>query len=110
MDDQGLMNPDLAPVPEDKRTWSKWNLAALWVGMSVCIPTYMLAAALTGVGMNWWQSVLTVMVANLIVLVPMILNGHGGTKYGVPFPVLVRSSFGTECRINTSFQCALRAC
>ena len=110
MDDQGLMNPDLAPVPEEKRTWSKWNLAALWVGMSVCIPTYMLAAALTGVGMNLWQAVLTVMVANLIVLVPMILNGHGGTKYGVPFPVLVRSSFGTFGAHVPSIARSLVAC
>ena len=95
MDADGLSNRDLAPVPEEERTWSLWHIAALWVGMSVCIPTYMLAAGMIKVGMNWWQAVLTVLLANLIVLVPMILNGHGGTKYGVPFPVLVRSSFGT---------------
>ena len=94
-DDRLLTNPDLAPVTEERRTWSKWHLAALWIGMSVCIPTYMLAAGMIKAGMNWWQAVLTVMLGNLIVLVPMILNGHGGTKYGVPFPVLVRSSFGT---------------
>jgi NCS1 family nucleobase:cation symporter-1 len=90
-----LINPDIAPTPPEGRTWSKWHIAALWVGMSVCIPTYMLAAGMIKVGMNWWQAVLTILAANLIVLVPMILNGHGGTKYGVPFPVLVRSSFGT---------------
>jgi NCS1 family nucleobase:cation symporter-1 len=95
MNDSPLVNADLAPVPESERTWSKWHIAALWVGMSVCIPTYMLAAGLIAVGMNWWQAVLTVMLGNVIVLVPMILNGHGGTKYGIPFPVLVRSSFGT---------------
>lgn len=90
-----LSNPDLAPVPRDERNWSMWNIAALWIGMSVCIPTYMLAAGMISQGMNWWQAVLTVMLGNVIVLVPMVLNGHGGTKYGVPFPVLVRSSFGT---------------
>ncbi|HAC08521.1 MAG TPA: nitrate reductase [Phycisphaerales bacterium] len=95
MSDQRLTNADLAPVPESGRTWSKWHLAALWIGMSVCIPTYMLAAGMIKAGMNWWQAVLTVMLGNLIVTVPMILNGHGGTKYGIPFPVLVRSSFGT---------------
>ncbi|MDA0296492.1 MAG: cytosine permease, partial [Planctomycetota bacterium] len=95
MSDSTLTNSDLAPVPESGRTWSKWHLAALWIGMSVCIPTYMLAAGMIKAGMNWWQAVITVMLGNLIVLVPMILNGHGGTKYGVPFPVLVRSSFGT---------------
>ncbi|HHN78666.1 MAG TPA: nitrate reductase, partial [Phycisphaerales bacterium] len=90
-----LINPDLAPVPPEKRDWSAWNIAALWIGMAVCIPTYMLAAGLIGQGMNWWQAVLTVMLGNVIVLIPMILNGHGGTKYGVPFPVLARASFGT---------------
>lgn len=90
-----LTNEDLAPTPMDKRTWSAWNIAALWIGMAVCIPTYMLAAGMIGQGMNWWQAVLTVMLGNLIVLVPMVLNGHGGTKYGVPFPVLARASFGT---------------
>ncbi len=89
-----LSNPDLAPVSPDERTWSAWNIAALWIGMSVCIPTYMLAAGMIKQGMNWWQAVLTVMVGNAIVLIPMLLNGHGGTKYGVPFPVLVRSTFG----------------
>lgn len=90
-----LSNPDLAPVPPDQRAWSRWNIAALWIGMAVCIPTYMLAAGMIKQGMSWWQAILTVMLGNLIVLVPMILNGHGGTKYGVPFPVLVRASFGT---------------
>ena len=90
-----LINPDIAPTPPEGRTWSKWHLAALWIGMSVCIPTYMLAASMIDVGMSWWQSVLTVLLGNLIVLVPMILMGHAGTKYGIPFPVLARASFGT---------------
>ena len=90
-----LINPDIAPTPPEGRTWSKWHLAALWIGMSVCIPTYMLAASMIEVGMTWWQSVLTVLLGNLIVLVPMILMGHAGTKYGIPFPVLARASFGT---------------
>ncbi|MDP7070700.1 MAG: NCS1 family nucleobase:cation symporter-1 [Phycisphaerales bacterium] len=90
-----LSNADLAPVPADQRTWSRWNIAALWIGMAVCIPTYMLAAGMIAVGMTWWQAVLTVLLGNLIVLIPMIANGHGGTKYGVPFPVLARASFGT---------------
>lgn len=90
-----LINEDLAPVPADQRKWSMWSIAALWVGMAVCIPTYMIAAGMISQGMSWWQAMLTVMLGNLIVLVPMILNGHGGTKYGVPFPVLIRSAFGT---------------
>jgi NCS1 family nucleobase:cation symporter-1 len=91
-----LVNSDIAPTPVEQRTWSKWHLAALWIGMSVCIPTYMLAASMIQSGMSWWQSVLTVMLGNLIVLVPMILMGHAGTKYGIPFPVLARASFGTK--------------
>lgn len=91
-----LINSDIAPVPQDKRTWNMWHLAALWIGMSVCIPTYMLASSMIQAGMTWWQSVLTVLLGNIIVLVPMILMGHAGTKYGIPFPVLARSSFGTK--------------
>ncbi len=89
-----LINEDLAPVSDDARTWSAWNISALWVGMAVCIPTYMLAGGMIDQGMNWWQATLTVLAGNLIVLVPMVLNGHAGTKLGVPFPVLVRASFG----------------
>jgi len=91
-----LINPDLAPTQLEDRTWSKWHLAALWIGMSVCIPTYTLAASMIEAGMTWWQAVGTVLLGNMIVLVPMILMGHAGTKYGIPFPVLARASFGIK--------------
>lgn len=94
LSNQDLWNADISPTGLDKRTWSRWNIAALWVGMSVCIPTYMLASGLISKGMNWWQAVLTIFIANAIVLIPMILNGHAGTKFGIPFPVLARSVFG----------------
>ena len=89
-----LYNEDLAPVPQSRRDWGVYNYASLWVGMSVCIPTYMLASGLIAGGMNWWQAIGTILLGNLIVLVPMLLNAHAGTKYGIPFPVLVRASFG----------------
>ena len=107
---QGLVNEDLRPVPLEARTWSMWNIAALWIGMSVCIPTYMLASSMISLGMSWWQALLTVMLGNLIVLVPMILNGHGGTKYGVPFPVLVRATFGISGAHIPTIARALVAC
>lgn len=91
-----LLNGDLAPVPQSRRNWSTYNFAALWVSMAHCIPTYMLAGGLITVGMNWWQALLTITLGNLIVLVPILLNAHPGTKYGIPFPVLARSSFGTQ--------------
>src|SRR3982751_5388913 len=90
-----LYNEDLAPVPLNKRTWNTWNYAALWISMSLCIPTYMLASSLIGGGMNWWQAIVTIFIGNTVVLVPMILNGHAGAKYGIPFPVFARASFGT---------------
>jgi len=90
-----LYSEDLAPVPASKRTWTTWNYAALWISMSLCIPTYMLASSLIQGGMNWWQAVLTIFLGNTIVLLPMILNGHAGAKYGIPFPVFARASFGT---------------
>jgi NCS1 family nucleobase:cation symporter-1 len=91
-----LINEDLAPIPQEKRKWGTWNYAALWISMSLCIPTYMLASSLIGGGMNWWQAILTIFLGNTIVLIPMILNGHAGTKYGIPFPVFARASFGTK--------------
>ena len=91
-----LYNKDLAPVTPAQRKWGMLSFAALWISMSACIPTYMLASSLIGGGMNWWQAVLTIFLGNLIVLVPMVLNAHAGTKYGIPFPVLCRASFGTR--------------
>lgn len=91
-----LYNADLAPVSLAQRKWGLLSFAALWISMSACIPTYMLASSLIGGGMNWWQAVLTIFLGNLIVLVPMVLNAHAGTKYGIPFPVLCRASFGTH--------------
>ncbi|MDF3057203.1 MAG: nitrate reductase [Rariglobus sp.] len=91
-----LTNPDLAPVAFERRTWGTWHVAALWVGMAVCIPTYMMAGNLIGSGMNWWQALLTIFLGNVIVLIPMTLNAHPGTAYGIPFPVLLRASFGTR--------------
>jgi len=90
-----LSNADLAPVSPAVLTWTTWNIAALRVGMAVCITTYTLASSLIHQGMNWWQAVLTVFPGNVIVLIPMTLNAHPGTKYGIPFPVLLRASFGT---------------
>src|SRR5262245_26477602 len=91
-----LYNEDLAPIEGNKRTWNTWNYAALWISMSLCIPTYMLASSLIQGGMNWWQAILTIFLGNTIVLVPMILNGHAGAKYGIPFPVFARASFGVR--------------
>lgn len=91
-----LSNEDLDPVPESKRTWNTWNYAALWIGMSICIPTYMLASGLIAQGMSWSQAIAAVALGNVIVLIPMLLNGHAGARYGIPFPVFARASFGTR--------------
>src|SRR3954468_15862343 len=89
-----LYNEDLAPVPRERRKWRIGSFAALWISMSACIPTYMLASSLIGGGMNWWQAIFTIFLGNVIVLIPMILNAHAGTRYGIPFPVFCRASFG----------------
>jgi NCS1 family nucleobase:cation symporter-1 len=85
---------DMAPVPRAGRRWSTRDMAVLWISMSACVPTYMLASGMIEEGMNWWQAVLTIFLGNMIVLVPMVLNAHAGTKYGIPFPVYCRPSFG----------------
>ena len=89
-----LYSEDLAPVPKSNRTWSKWHLAALWVGMAVCIPTYLLASYMILDGMSWVEALIIIGLANVIITIPMVLNGHAGVKYGIPFPVIGRSSFG----------------
>ena len=90
-----LYNEDLAPVPVAARKWTTYNFAALWMGMSACIPTYMLSSGLITSGMTWWQALGTIMLGNVIVLMPILANSHPGTKYGIPFPVFARASYGT---------------
>jgi len=89
-----LWNFDLAPIPPERRTWGTYNYAALWIAMSVNIPTYMLASGMIAGGMNWKQAIFTVFLGNVLVLVPMLLNAHAGARYGIPFPVFARASFG----------------
>lgn len=105
-----LYSEDLAPVPADKRTWNVWHLSALWVGMAVCIPTYLLASYMIGDGMTWLESLIIIGLANLIITIPMVLNGHAGVKYGVPFPVIGRASFGVNGIHIPSIVRALVAC
>src|SRR5712671_6803490 len=105
-----LYNHDLAPVPLSRRTWSTYNYAALWVSMAHCIPTYMLASGLMAQGMNWQQALFTILLGNTIVLVPILLNSHPGTKYGIPFPVFARASYGVYGSNLPALLRALVAC
>ena len=108
--DPSLYNEDLAPVPKSKRSWGTYDFASLWISMAVCIPTYMLASGLIAGGMSWKQAIATVLLGNLIVLIPMVLNAHAGTKYGIPFPVFVRASFGVRGANIPAVLRALVAC
>lgn len=105
-----LYNHDLAPVPVAQRTWNTYNYAALWISMAHCIPTYMLASGLMTQGMTWLQALLTILLGNTIVLVPILLNSHPGTKYGVPFPVFARAAYGTAGSNLPALMRALVAC
>jgi NCS1 family nucleobase:cation symporter-1 len=105
-----LYNDDLAPVPVGRRNWTTYNYAALWISMAHCIPTYMLSSGLIGKGMNWWQALGTILLGNSIVLVPILLNSHPGTKYGIPFPVFARASYGTYGSNLPALMRALVAC
>jgi nucleobase:cation symporter-1, NCS1 family len=108
--DPSLYNPDLAPILPERRSWGTYNYASLWVAMSVCIPTYMLASGLIAGGMDWTQAIATILLGNLIVLIPMLLNAHAGTRYGIPFPVFVRASFGVRGANVPAVLRALVAC
>lgn len=105
-----LFNDDLAPVPVSRRNWTTYNYAALWISMAHCIPTYMLSSGLIGAGMNWWQALITILLGNSIVLIPILLNSHPGTKYGIPFPVFARASYGTYGSNLPALMRALVAC
>jgi len=105
-----LYNDDLAPVPAVRRNWTTYNYAALWVSMAHCIPTYMLASGLMASGMSWAQALFTILLGNTIVLVPILLNSHPGTKYGIPFPVFARAAYGTLGSNVPALMRALVAC
>ncbi|RRN62890.1 NCS1 family nucleobase:cation symporter-1 [Caulobacter sp. 602-1] len=92
--DSDLWNEDLAPTSQAQRTWRWRHFAALWLGMVICVPAYMLASGLIEQGMSAGQAVLTVLLGNLVVLIPMLLIGHAGARWGVPYAVLARASFG----------------
>ena len=108
--DSSLINDDLRPTTDAQRTWRWYHFAALWVGMVMCIPAYTLAASLIEGGMSAWQAVFTVFLANAIVLIPMLLIGHAGTKFGIPYAVLARSSFGTKGARLPALMRAIVAC
>lgn len=105
-----LYNEDLAPISLNRRNWSTYNFVALWAAMCACIPTYMLSSGLIASGMNWWQALFTILLGNTIVLLPILLNSHPGTKYGIPFPVYARASYGTLGSNLPALMRALVAC
>ena len=105
--DSPRYNHDIAPTKVHQRTWNKWHITALWVGMSICVPTYTLGGVLTAYfGLSVGEALLAILLANLIVLIPLTLNAFPGTKYGIPFPVLLRSSFGI---LGSNVPCLIRA-
>jgi NCS1 family nucleobase:cation symporter-1 len=108
--DFSLYNEDLAPTSATARTWTTYNYIALWFSMSMEVTTFMLASSLIAGGMNWKQAMLTILLGNLIVLIPMLLNAHAGAKYGIPFPVFVRASFGVSGANIPAMLRALVAC
>ncbi|SFP03906.1 NCS1 family nucleobase:cation symporter-1 [Pseudomonas borbori] len=105
--DSPRYNHDIAPTKVQERTWNKWHITALWVGMSICVPTYTLGGVLTAYfGLSVGEALLAILLANIVVLIPLTLNAFPGTKYGIPFPVLLRSSFGV---IGSNVPCLIRA-
>jgi NCS1 family nucleobase:cation symporter-1 len=108
--DSPLYSHDLAPVAVAKRTWNTWDFSALWISMAHCIPTYTLASGMIVAGLAWWQALGTILLGNLIVLAPILLNSHPGTKYGIPFPVFARAAYGTTGSNMPALMRAVVAC
>lgn len=94
--DSPLFNDGLRPTTMAEHNWTSYNFASLWIGMSICLPAYSLAAGLIALGMNWWQAIITIILGNCIVLIPILLNSHAGTKFGIPYPVYARLWFGSK--------------
>src|SRR4051812_5085580 len=94
MESNQLWNKDLAPIPLDRRKWSTYNYAALWMTFSVNVATYLVASGLIAGGMNWKQALVTILIGHLIILIPILLNAHVGAKFGIPFPIYSRAAFG----------------
>lgn len=105
-----FINHDLAPTRRSERKWRTKDLAAFWIALCACTPTYMLASSLIAEGMSWMQAELTILLGNVIVLLPMVLNAHAGTKYGIPFPVYCRPAFGVRGANAPALLRALVAC
>jgi NCS1 family nucleobase:cation symporter-1 len=105
-----LWNKDLADIPPALRTWTTYNYAALWISMSVNIPTYLLASGMIAGGMDWKQAIFTIFLGNVLVLIPMLLIAHAGARYGIPFPVFARSAFGVLGSNVAAMLRALVAC
>jgi NCS1 family nucleobase:cation symporter-1 len=104
-------NDDIAPTRAEQRTWTRWNVASLWVGMAICVPTYTLGGVLTAYfGLSVSEALWTILVANIIVLIPLTLNAYPGTRYGIPCPVVLRASFGIIGSNVPSLIRALVAC
>ncbi len=91
-----LWNDDLRPCTPNEHSWRASRFASLWTGMCLCIPTYSLASGMISLGMNWWEAVLTIFTGSCVVLVPILLVAHAGTRYGFPYPVFARLWFGTR--------------
>ena len=105
--DSPRYNHDIAPTRVEQRTWNRWHITALWIGMSICVPTYTLGGVLTAYfGLSVGEALLAILLANLVVLIPLTLNAFAGTRYGIPFPVLLRASFGI---IGSNVPCLIRA-
>jgi len=103
-------NEDLEPSSVSQRTWTTYNITALWVGMCICIPSLSLASAAIALGLSPWLAIFNVVLGNVIVLIPIQLNSHAGTKYGIPFPVFARMTFGATGAHVPSVMRGLVAC
>lgn len=108
--DSKYYNEDLAPTSVSQRTWTTYHIASLWIGMSICIPSFTMASSLVALGLSPWLAVFNVALGNLIILIPIQLNSHAGTKYGIPFPVFARLTFGSVGAHIPSLSRALTAC
>ncbi len=91
-----MWNDDLRPCTLAEHSWPGSKFAALWVGMCLCLPTYSLASGMIALGMNWWESVLTILIGSVTVMLAILLVSHAGTKFGIPYPVFARLWFGTR--------------
>ncbi|PSU30541.1 allantoin transporter [Photobacterium lutimaris] len=89
-------NSDLLPKPTEKRTWRALNYFTLWQGSVHNVPNYVAVGGFFMLGLSTAGIMAAILLSGAVIALAMILNGAPGSKYGIPFSMLLRASYGVK--------------